>query len=282
MIRIGPAGWSYRDWEGVVYPKQPRLDQLQYLSQFFTTIEINSTFYRPPTPKTGASWVRRTEHSPDFRFTVKLGRSFTHQREEMDPAEVRQWKEGVSPLLEAGKVGAVLVQFPWSFKNEHPSREYLVRLVEQFSEMPLVIEFRHASWGQPEVLDLLRDLGVGICGIDQPLISHSLPPHPDVTSDVGYFRLHGRNYDNWFRREAGRDERYNYLYNTEELDQQIDLVSTLKEKVEEVYVIYNNHFQGQAVVNALQLRHRLEGGLQQIPDPLLQTYPQVGRLLREG
>ncbi len=152
-------------------------------------------------------------------------------------------------------------------------------MVEKFPEMPLVVEFRHGSWDQPEVLDFLRQLGVGICGIDQPLISHSLPPHSDITSDVGYFRLHGRNYDNWFRREAGRDERYNYLYSTEELNQQIDLVSTIQEKVEEVYVIYNNHFQGQAVVNALQLRYRLEGRVEQIPDPLLQAYPQVGRLL---
>ncbi len=281
MIRIGPAGWSYRDWEGIVYPKQRGLDQLQYLSELFTTIEINSTFYRPPSRKTGESWARRTDHCPDFRFTVKLGRSLTHQREEMDPAEIKQWKEGVGPLLEAGKLGAVLVQFPWSFKNRHPSREYLVRLVEKFPEMPLVIEFRHGSWDEPEVLDFLRGLGVGICGIDQPLIGHSLPPRPDVTSRVGYFRCHGRNYGNWFREKPGRDERYNYLYSAEELNQQIQLVSTIQEKAQEVYVIYNNHFQGQAVVNALQLRHRLEGGVQQIPDPLLQAYPQVGQLLEE-
>ena len=275
MIRIGPAGWSYRDWEGVIYPKQARLDQLRYLVQFFDTIEINTTFYRPPTAKVAQSWVRRTEHNPNFRFTLKLGRNFTHEREDIDSGEVKEWKEGVTPLNEGGKVGAVLVQFPWSFKNNQESRQYLVKVLETFLEFPLVVEFRHGSWDQQAVLDFLRQLGVGICNIDQPLIGKSVKPGSHVTSSIGYFRCHGRNYRDWFRKEAGRDDRYNYLYSQEELDEQAELVSDMEEKVQDVYVIYNNHFRGQAVVNALQLRRRVEGKAQEVPEAVLNSYPEL-------
>ncbi|MDA2934049.1 DUF72 domain-containing protein [Acidobacteria bacterium AH-259-D05] len=282
MIRIGPAGWSYRDWEGIVYPRQTRFDQLRYLSQFFTTIEVNSTFYGAPRAKTTESWIQHTDHSADFRFTLKLGQNFTHQRERLDSGEVRQWKEGAAPLVVAGKLGAVLVQFPWSFKNNQESRRYLVELVGRFSELPLVVEFRHGSWGQPAVLEFLSDLRVAICSIDQPLIGNSLPAHCHVTSPIGYFRCHGRNYRDWFREDAGRDNRYNYLYSEEELDQQSDLVRGIREQAEEVYVIYNNHYRGQAVLNALQLRQRIEGSITGIPEPLLNTYPQATQLLAKA
>ena len=280
MIRIGPAGWSYRDWEGIVYPRQKRFDQLRYLSGFFPTIEVNSTFYGPPRARITQSWIERTDHVPDFRFTLKLGRNFTHQRGPLDEVEIQQWKEGAAPLGEAGKLGALLVQFPWSFKNRHESRDYLARLVEPFSEFPLVVEFRHGSWGRPEVLELLRDLGTAICNVDQPLIGNSLPAQSHVTSPIGYFRCHGRNHQDWFREGAGRDDRYNYLYNTEELDRQLDLVAGMREQAEDVYIIYNNHFQGQAVVNALQLRHRLEGRIPKIPELLASAYPEMNEMAK--
>ena len=277
MIRIGPAGWSYTDWKGIVYPERGRIDQLQYLSQFFQTIEINSTFYRPPAPKTSSSWARRTQHNRDFRFTLKLSRNFTHERKAIGGNEVREWTNGVGPLCEAGKVGAVLLQFPWSFKNDDQSRQYLVRLVEAFQSLPLVVEVRHASWDQNSVLDLLFHLRVGICNVDQPVIGKSLKPHSYATSRVGYFRFHGRNYPDWFRKGAGRDTRYNYLYREEEIDEQVDLVKATRDQAEDVYVIYNNHYRGQAVVNALQLRWRLEGSLTDIPEPLANRYPDLSQ-----
>lgn len=276
MIRVGPAGWSYKDWEGVVYPKQPRVDPLRYLSQFFDTIEINNTFYRPALPKTAEDWLRRVEHNPHFRFTVKLWQNFTHTGDQIQQEEVRQWKEGALPLQETGKLGAVLVQFPWSFKNSDDSRQHLLCVLDHFPEFPLVVEFRHRSWSDPGVLDLLRQRRVGICNIDQPIIGKSVRPQSDVTSEPGYFRCHGRNYRNWFREDAGRDARYNYLYTEEELDEQADLVHTIQEKAQDVYAIYNNHYRGQAAVNALQLRKRLEGKLTRVPEPLVKAYPESG------
>lgn len=275
MIRVGPAGWSYRDWEGVVYPQKPKVDPLRYLSDFFDTIEINNTFYRPVSGKVAESWARRIEDNPRFRFTAKLWQNFTHQREKIDPAEVEQWKEGARKLQNAGRLGAVLVQFPWSFKNDPPSHQHLLRLAGQFSEFPLVVEFRHRSWSHPAILEWLEQQDIGLCNIDQPVIGKSIRPASWVTSKLGYFRCHGRNYKDWFREEAGRDERYNYLYGGEELDEQADLVRAIEEHAEEVYAVYNNHYRGQAAINALQLRARLEGTAPPIPAPLAQSYPDI-------
>ena len=279
MIRVGTAGWIYRDWNGIVYPDKPKVDPLRYLSEFFDTIEVNSTFYRPPTEKTAETWLGRTEHNQRFRFTVKLWRNFTHQDGTFVPDEVEDWKEGVRPLQQAGRLGAVLVQYPWSFKNSIDSRQRLASLLDTFSDFPLVVEFRHRSWNEPAVLDLLRQQEVGICNIDQPVIGKSIRPESHATCQVGYLRCHGRNYRDWFREGAGRDARYNYLYNEEELDQQQDLIRSIEEKASEVYAIYNNHYRGQAVVNALQLRHRIEGKLTRIPEPLTFSYTGIKQLL---
>ena len=275
MTRIGPAGWSYQDWQGVVYPATPGLDHLRYLSGLFTTIEINNTFYHTVAPRIAESWVSRTQQNPDFRFTVKLWRNFTHQREKLNPGEVKKWKEGIRPLQEAEQLGTVLVQFPWSFKNSHESCQQLIKRIKAFSQFPLVVEFRHSSWYEEEVRNLLCRAGVGICNIDQPLIGKSIRPQSDVTSPISYFRCHGRNYRNWFREGAGRNARYNYLYNGQELNEQVDLIQDLQRKARDVYVIYNNHFRGQAAVNALQVRKQLEGRLQEIPEQLLRTYPEL-------
>jgi uncharacterized protein YecE (DUF72 family) len=275
MIRIGPAGWSYKDWEGVVYPEKPKVDQLRFIVSFFDTIEINNSFYRPVSPSVAESWLRRSAFKPEFRFTLKLWRQFTHENSPLKASEIKEWKEGARLLHQSGKLGTVLVQFPWSFKNIPASRDRLAQIVERFQEFPLVAEFRHASWNRDEVFDFLRELKVGICNIDQPLFSKSIPPQSLATFTVGYFRCHGRNYQNWFRKDAGRDARYDYLYSKEELTEQAELVRDIQEKSEDVYAIYNNHYRGQAVVNALQLKKELEKEAVEIPEPLQAAYPEA-------
>jgi uncharacterized protein YecE (DUF72 family) len=270
--RVGVAGWSYPDWEGIVYPKVPRFDALSYLASFFDTIEINSSFYRIPTARTTASWVRRARVNPEFRFTLKLFRGFTHERAATENDE-RAFSDALRPLTEAGLLGAVLLQFPWSFKNEPADRDYLWSVLERFSRYPLVVEVRHASWNQPEFYSFLEERGVGFCNIDQPLIGRSLGPSKRATSPVGYIRLHGRNYRDWFREDAGRDARYDYLYSEEELDPWVEKISEVSGTASSTYVITNNHFRGQAVVNALQIRSRLEGRKVAAPRSLLEHYP---------
>lgn len=276
-IRVGPAGWSYKDWEGVVYPLKPaaKFDPLNYLAQFFDTIEINSSFYRPPTSSTTKSWARRVNDNRDFCFTAKLYRVFTHERGKATAKDEKLYREGMDELAKADKLGAVLLQFPWSFKNEAEERIYLGKLLEQFSDYPLVLEVRHSSWNNSSIYEWLGERGVGICNIDQPLFSRSIRPAALTTSRIGYVRLHGRNYQNWFREEAPRDERYNYLYTLDELEPWIARIKGVAAETAESYVITNNHFRGQAVVNALEIKAILEEKAVAAPVTLVEKYQQL-------
>ncbi|GMR23044.1 MAG: DUF72 domain-containing protein [Acidobacteriota bacterium] len=270
--RVGVAGWSYPDWEGIVYPKTPRFEGLAYLTRYFDTIEVNSPFYRIPTAKTTRSWTRRVAENPNFRLTLKLFQGFTHDRNASTEDE-RAFKDALVPLIDAGVLGGLLLQFPWSFKNEPESRSYLSKLFDRFDGYPLVLEVRHASWNDRELYELLEHRGVGFCNIDQPLIGRSIAPTDKATSPIGYVRLHGRNYQDWFRENAGRDARYDYLYSDDELDPWMDKISEVSENASETYVITNNHFRGQAVVNALQIRSRIERRAVKAPASLVEHYP---------
>ena len=276
-IRIGPAGWSYKDWEGVVYPQKPgaKFDPLRYLARFFNTIEINSSFYRPFTAAVAKSWAQRVAATDDFTFTAKLHRVFTHERGKATDADERQVREGMDALAGAGKLGAVLLQFPWSFKNTDEERVYLTKLLARFREYPLVLEVRHSSWNDPRIYEWLEELGVGICNVDQPLFEKSVKPAAVITSAIGYVRLHGRNYQDWFREKAPRDDRYNYLYSPDELEPWIARIKEIAKKTKESYVITNNHFRGQAVVNALEMKAVLNEQRVPAPAPLLQKYPEL-------
>ena len=259
MIRFGVAGWDYDDWWGPVYPADRKgkrsFDPLVYLARYFDTIEINSTFYRPPSERSAASWARRVAGNPGFRFTAKLYQRFTHQRDEAwTMGQVDEVRRGFQPLMEAGRLGCVLVQFPWSFKRDPASREWLGDLVGAFREFPLAVEVRHSSWNVPDFYAGLQDRGVAAVNIDQPVFGHSIKPGAEVTAALGYVRLHGRNYENWFRDSAESHERYDYLYTKDELDGWLDRIHAVARQAQETYVIANNHFRGQAPTNALMLR----------------------------
>ncbi len=250
--RVGVAGWSYPDWAGIVYPKAPRFDGLSYLAAFFDTLEVNSSFYRIPTARATSSWARRAlDANPEFRFTLKLYKGFTHERTATAEDE-ESFRDSLHPLADAGVLGALLLQFPWSYKNEPESRGHLEATLDRFAQFPRVVEVRHESWNRPEFYSFLSERGVGFCNIDQPLIGRSLGPSERATGPVGYVRLHGRNYRDWFREDAGRDARYDYLYREEELDPWLEKISEISDAASSTYVITNNHFRGQAVVNALQ------------------------------
>lgn len=277
IIRVGPAGWSYKDWEGIVYPQKPgkAFDPLEYLAQFFNTIEVNSSFYRPPVPSTTKSWAKRVGANKEFAFTAKLHRIFTHERGKATKKDEREFRQGMDVLAKAGRLGGVLLQFPWSFKNTPDDRIYLGKLLEKFSDYPLVLEVRHASWNNPDFYEWLDERGVGICNIDQPVFSKSIRPQALTTSRVGYVRLHGRNYQNWFREKAPTHERYNYLYSLDELEPWLVRIKEVSKQTRETYVITNNHFRGQAVVNALEIKASLEEKTFPAPEPLFKVYPRL-------
>lgn len=280
MIRFGPAGFQYKDWEGIVYPlpKPKKFDQLAYIASYFDTVEINSTFYGPARPTTAQSWVRRVAHNADFRFTAKLHQRFTHQRKTgWTRDEVKEVRAGFDPLRHAGKLGAVLLQFPWSFRRTEENREWLNDVVTTFSDYPLVLEVRHASWNTPDFFAALGERGVGFVNIDQPLFHDSIKPSAVSTSHVGYVRVHGRNFRDWFRQNAGRDARYDYLYRADELQPWAERTRELAGEpgTDDVFVVTNNHFRGKAVANALMLQEMVEGKAPPAPPSLFGEYAEV-------
>lgn len=269
-IRVGPAGWSYTDWEGTVYPPHgSRFDALAYLASFFDTIEINSPFYRIPPPTHSRSWVRRVSSNPDFKFTTKIFRGFTHEKAQPTAEDVKAFRNYLDPLRDAGRLGAVLLQYPWSFKNSPESIEKLETLFRSFDGYPLALEVRHASFQNDEFLQFLNAHNVAWVNVDQPLFHESVKPADTLTGPLGYVRLHGRNYEKWFAHEESW-ERYNYLYSKEELAPWVERIQRMAGK-KETYVITNNHFRGQAIVNAGDLKDAL-GQSGKLPPQLREAY----------
>ena len=278
LLRIGPAGWAYKDWAGCVYP-QPRPKNFHpatFLAQYFDTIEINTSFYHPMQADHAAQWTERVSGNPRFLFTAKLWKKFTHEQD-ATLADEREARAGLDVLHEANKLGALLVQFPFSFHRERETVEYLSRLLKQFSAYPLVVEVRHSSWDAPATFELLREHNAGFCNIDQPIIGRSLEPSTAATAPVGYVRLHGRRYDTWFTDDAAVSphERYNYLYSNEELRPWAERIRKVSKQAGTVFVITNNHYQGKGVVNALQLINILTKTKVNVPEPLRQHFPQL-------
>jgi uncharacterized protein YecE (DUF72 family) len=280
---VGPAGWSYPDWAGYVYPSRRAkgFHEAAYLAEFFDTIEINTSFYQPLRADHAAQWIDRVAANPRFVFTAKLWQRFTHDIRstisDASAADERAVRAGFDVLRAANRLGAVLLQFPFSFHRTAQTAAYLTAVLKRFADYPLVVEVRHASWDSPETLELLETMGVSFCNIDQPIIGRSLGPSAQATSAVGYVRLHGRRYDTWFTDDAAipAHERYNYLYSTEELAPWVTRVRKVTERARETFVVTNNHFQGKSVVNALQLINILKGSKVKVPEPLRRQYPQL-------
>jgi uncharacterized protein YecE (DUF72 family) len=279
---FGTAGWSYKDWEGVVYPtsKGTGFHALVFLAAYINIMEINSTFYRTPAVHMALSWVKKIDPFPEFQFAVKLHQVFTHQREDFGRKEVDEFKLGIEPLRTKGRLAALLLQFPWSFALTTAHLDYLERLFRLFTDYPLALEVRHGSWDNPQFYSLLSQHGVAFCNIDQPLFKNSIEPSSrSTTPEFAYVRLHGRNYKTWFKKDAGRDARYDYLYSKDELDEWVNRIKELGSKSEKVYVITNNHYRGQALANALQLKNLISGEKLDIPLSLVKQYPQLKTII---
>jgi uncharacterized protein YecE (DUF72 family) len=283
-VLVGPAGWAYKDWNGVVYPTPRGRDfhQATYLAEFFDTIEINTSFYHPLQASHAAQWIRRVAANPRFTFTAKLWEKFTHEGG-TNTEDEKAVRAGFDLLRGADKLGAVLLQFPFSFHFENENLTRLKQILDSFRDYPLVVEVRHSSWANMKFYELLQERGVGFCNIDQPVIGRSIEPSEQVTSPIGYVRLHGRRYDTWFSDTpaAPVEERYNYLYSEEELEPWAERVRNVAKNTKTTFVITNNHFQGKGVVNALQLIHLLNGNQVKVPETLRHHYPQLDSIATE-
>jgi uncharacterized protein YecE (DUF72 family) len=281
-LLVGTAGWSYPDWRGVFYPqKRPRgFDELSYLATYFDCVEVNNTFYRPPVEKWVTSWLRRTADNPDFTFAFKLHQDLTHKGVRVPGRESDAFREALSPALEAGRLGAVLAQFPWFFENTAENRGRIADLAGAFGDLSLVVEVRHTSWDVPAVWSFFEKLGVAFCNIDQPASSQGIGPTAFAGRRLGYFRFHGRNRKAWFDPKADRDEKYDYLYSEAELGEWQPRIEDSLGKARTTFAVGNNHFKAKAPANMLQLKSFITGEKVRVPPPLLEAYPLLRSIVK--
>jgi len=294
-IRIGTSGWNYPSgkgmWNGIFYPSK-KVDELRFYAEHFDTVEVNSTFYRVPAVATSKSWAERTP--ADFEFSLKLYQKFTHPKmfetatggdaSTLGQKDVDEFRAMLDPIARAGKLGALLAQFPPSFKNDSESRAYLEILLRHFRGYRVAVELRHRSWSdQPDdTLQLLEEHGAAWTKIDEPKFRLSIRQNllPNVRTFY-YLRLHGRNAAGWWAHENSED-RYNYLYSAEELKPFAEAAETASKKVEKAYVYANNHFSAKSVANAAILKHDLGQDLPgEYPPEFLERYPDLKGIVRE-
>jgi uncharacterized protein YecE (DUF72 family) len=256
MIYIGTSGFSYEDWVGPYYPQELKKPEwLSFYAHEFNTLELNSSYYGIPTT---FSMERMAQKTPDgFQFTVKAHQDMTHKREGNQEV-FTQFVAALKPMIEHGKLGCVLAQFPSSFHNAPESRDYLKLVRERLADLSVVVEVRNRDWLSDETFALLRELKLGFCCVDEPRFSSLMPPIAEATSDVAYVRFHGRNAKKWWTHKEAW-ERYDYTYKPEELQEWVPKLQGLAEKSPKLFVFANNHYRGQAIDTARQLKLMLPG-----------------------
>jgi uncharacterized protein YecE (DUF72 family) len=311
-LRIGTSGWNYPSgkgtWNGLFYPKTRSkragtagFDELRFYAEHFDTVEVNTTFYGQPRAEVTRGWVSRT---PDgFEFSLKLYQKFTHPRmfretalkrapgsegtlldllSEATQSDIDEFRAGIEPLASSGRLGALLAQFPASFKDSAGSRDYLTQLLHAFADYPVAVELRHRSWSDAvgDTLEMLNASGAAWVQIDEPKFRFSIRQNylPNVKSFY-YMRLHGRNAKEWWH-HAHRDDRYNYLYSGDELQEFADIAGAAKELVKKSYLYTNNHFSAKSVVNAVMLKAQLGQPIDgDYPPELVEHYPEIANLV---
>jgi len=256
-VRVGTSGYTFDDWRGIVYPRSVRGSVLPHYARLFDAVEINTTFYRVPPASLFHGMLR---HVPDeFVFLVKVPKEMTHERALAD--RVRDpFLRSIEPLLRAEQLGCLLVQFPFSFKRTDESLEHLERVSAALApaDVPINVEFRHADWLDEDAYAFLQDHGLGFVNVDLPELEN-LPERTNVvTSDVAYYRLHGRNRAAWWAKSDNPHDRYDYLYRPAQLDEWVEKARGALKQARVAYMMTNNCRLGQSVVGALQLAQKLD------------------------
>jgi uncharacterized protein YecE (DUF72 family) len=307
QIRIGTSGWNYPSgrgtWNGVFYPAtRPRqFDELAYYAERFDTVEVNSTFYGEPKDTVTRTWVDRTP--PGFEFSLKLYRKFTHPKmyaaavgasaglpealpgalTTPTPVDVDRFRRGIDPIASSGRLGALLAQFPPSFKDTPGSREYLAWLLTAFADYPVAVELRHRSWSDQldETLSLLDGFGAAWTQIDEPKFRFSIRQNllPNIRGFY-YLRLHGRNAAAWWHAERSED-RYDYHYSAAELRPFAETAVAVRQLVGKMYLYLNNHVAAKSVANAVTIKQQIGASVDgEYPQALVDRYPELRDAVR--
>lgn len=274
-ILIGPAGWSYPDWDGIVYSKDFRTTQsrLPLIASWFDIAEINASFYRIPTVATSRKWIRAVEGARHFRFAAKLHQCFTHRRRwsRQDVAATRAF---LDVLQDSGRLAAVLMQFPWSFHFSRENASFVMAMAGELSAYPLAVEVRHDSWWNDDFFYALSAAGIAIVNIDQPQLPGNILPGEQVTAPIAYIRFHGRNAAQWWAKEEPyHGARYDHLYENDELEPWVDRINRISQTAESTIIVMNNHHRGDAILNGMELAAKLGLARGVVPRGLREAHP---------
>ncbi|RPH38103.1 DUF72 domain-containing protein [bacterium] len=254
---VGIGGWEHEVFDDCFYPHAnlAPAEKLSYYAGFFETVEVRPTFWDESLKAEDAKpWIDAVAHARTFLFNVKLHSLFTHKRTvKRDVAENTQ---GILRLLqERGRLGALLMQFPYAFTNTSSNRLHLARLAEIFRGFPIHVELRHDSWHSPSLKNFLAENILLPVSADMPRVKHLMPFSPNVAGETAYLRLHGRNEKGWLLDNI--EARYDYLYNNRELQELRRRLEALSAHCKQVIIICNNTTDGKAVATALQLTSML-------------------------
>lgn len=265
-LRCGVSGWTHSDWDRSVYPRpQSRgFHALDFLAQRLDALEIDSTFYQFHRPELVRLWGAKVAHNSLFKFTARLHRQFTHERQ-LDDAAAAAFADSLRPLLDRGQLGALLMQFPSSFRFTGENRDFLIKLRRSFSQFPLVAELRHGSWTVEEAIGTLVDYKIGFCNLEQPRTLRATSPASWLTTRVGYVKLYGPKvgpafdeFDDSAATRNGQRTGNDHLFSLAEMEAWQPRIEHLRRFAEEVYVIFGNDGAGKSVVNALQMQSLLQ------------------------
>ncbi len=264
MIKIGTSGFSFPDWKGTVYPLGIReRDMLSFYEKElrFNALEVNFTYYTLPSQKSFMAMAEKT--SQEFEFVVKSFKGMTHEIRDKGTGAIvnnqeifKRFKYSLLPLIEEGKLSCVLAQFPYGFFPNRENFDYLERFKNEMTDIPLVFEFRNHVWLKEGTFQFLEKNGIGFCIVDEPKLPKLMPYLPRATSEIGYFRFHGRN-TNWFN--VPIKVRYDYLYSEEELREFIPGIQDISKKTAKTLIFFNNCYSGSAAKNAAQMAKLLMG-----------------------
>lgn len=289
-FNIGTAGWSYKDWVPNFYPKNQSggFDWLQFYSEYFNCVEVNSTYYTYISPKIVDGWIKKVESTNDFVFHIKLHQDFTHKRK-FDELNIKAVRYNLDQLRKSERLGGLLIQFPYSYSFDGNSVQHIQKLRDIFSDVSCFVEVRHQSWKNNRALEFFKENDLTLCTIDQPQIGQAIEFDPKITNDKAYIRFHGRNAEAWKKSLSNfgkpqtyeeQSSRYSYLYSPGELVEIEQKIKSIQHKVKEVNVIMNNHPQGDAVANAFELIHLLEEKTKvEMPPTITRAYPRLQEIL---
>lgn len=277
-VSIGMGAWDIEPYRRLFYPalRERQFRMLEFYSRYFDCVEVNATFYNAGfTPQQSKKWLDDVSARPEFTFLIKLFRGLTHTFT-ATAADVRAIRAFLAPIEESGKLGGLLLQFPFRFVNLQEHRRYIAMLGRIFRGYRVFVEVRHNSWSGRATVEFFEEQGLTPVNVDLPHLHRHMPLTAVSHNGYAYFRMMGRNAAAWNHPEV--EDRYTYNYSADELDELLRKIVIVSKTARRVYVIFHNDAKGHSLVNGFTVRHTLARADVAVPGRTAQTFPELAKI----